>query len=109
MSLVGIVLLAGLGRLQIGLNTMNNFLGLHDKIGTKGHLLTRVNPFQRCTTSTVVESFERCHLETFLITVVVREFSQWQALVPIVPIVHHKCTEHIFSYLVHMLCLTIGL
>jgi hypothetical protein len=38
-SHVGIVLLAGLGSLQIGLNTVNNFLSLCDKIGAKGHPL----------------------------------------------------------------------
>jgi hypothetical protein len=95
-SHVGIVLLAGLGGLQIGLNTVNNFLSLCDKIGAKGHPLAWFKPVQRCTTSAAVESFERGHLETFLITIVARELSQWQALVPTVLIVHHTCTEHIF-------------
>jgi hypothetical protein len=87
-SLVGTVLLAGLGSLQVGLNTMNNFLDLHEKIGAKGHPLARFNPVQRCTTSAVIESFKRCHLETLLIAVVIRELSQWKVLVLTITIVH---------------------
>jgi hypothetical protein len=88
---------------------INDFLSLHDKIGAKGHPLTRFNLVQRCTTSVTVESFKRCLLEPLLITVVLRELSQWQTLVPTVPIVHHACTEHVFQHLVHTFYLTIGL
>jgi hypothetical protein len=56
---------------------MNDFLGLCDKIGAKGHPLARFDPIQRCTALASVESSERCHLETFLIDVVVRELRQW--------------------------------
>jgi hypothetical protein len=62
MSLVGIVLLVGLGRLKVGLNTMNDLLGLHENIRAKGHPLARFNSVQRCTTSATIESFKRCHL-----------------------------------------------
>jgi hypothetical protein len=109
MSLVGIVLLAGLGILQIRLNMMNNFLGFHDKIGAKGHPLAGFNPVQRCTASTTVECFERCHVETLLVAVVVREFIQRQTLVPTISVVHHMNTEHVLQHLVHTLCMTIGL
>jgi hypothetical protein len=88
---------------------MNDFLSLHDKIWAKGHPLARFNPVQRCTTSAVVENFKRCHLETILITVIVRELSQWQTLVRTVLVVHHTRTEHIFEHLVHTLYLTICL
>jgi hypothetical protein len=75
-SLVGIVLLVGLDSLQIRLNAMNNFLGLHDKIEAKGHPLARFDLVQRCMALVAVESFKRCHLETFLIVVIVRELRQ---------------------------------
>jgi hypothetical protein len=88
---------------------MNNFLGFHEKIGSKDHPLARFNPVQRCTTSATIECFERCHLETLLITVVIREFGHWQALIPTILVVHHTCTEHVLKHLVHLLCLTIGL
>jgi hypothetical protein len=108
-SLVDIVLLAGLDILQIRLNMMNNFLSLRDKIWAKGHPLVRFNHVQMCTTSATVESFERCHLETLLITIVVREFRQWQTLVPTISVVHHTRVEHVLKHLIHTLCLTIGL
>jgi hypothetical protein len=106
--LVGIVLLSRHGSLQVRLNTMYDFLGLCDWIKAKGHPLTRFNPVRRCVASVVIEFFERCHLETLLITVVIREFSQWQALVPTVSVVHHIRTEYILKDLVHSLYLTIG-
>jgi hypothetical protein len=109
MPLVGIVLLVGPRSLQIGLDTMIDFLSFHDKIRDKGHPLARFNPVDMCMPSTAIENFKRCHLETLLITVVVREFSQWQTLVPTVLIFHHTCTEHILKHLVHTLCLTIDL
>jgi hypothetical protein len=86
---------------------MNDFLSLCVKIGAKCHPLARFNLVQRCTTSATIECFERFHLETLLIIVVVIEFSQWKALVPTVSVVYHTCTEHILEQLVHMLCLTI--
>jgi hypothetical protein len=88
---------------------MNDFLGLRDQIRAKGHPLAKFNPVQRCTASATIESFERGHLESFLIAVVVRELSQWKTLVPTVLIVHHTRTEHVFQHMVHTLYLTIGL
>jgi hypothetical protein len=109
MSLVGIVLLSRLSSLQIGLDTMNDLLSLHDKIGAKGHPLVRFNPVQRCTTSATIECFKQYHLETLLITIVVREFSKWQTLIPTVPVVPHTRTERVLKHLVHTLGLTISL
>jgi hypothetical protein len=88
---------------------MNDLLGLCDKIRAKGHPLARFNQVQRCAASAATECFEMCHLATLLITIVVREFGQWQALVPTVSVVRHTCMEHILKHLVHLLCLTIGL
>jgi hypothetical protein len=44
MSLFGIMPFSGLGSLQVGLNMMNDFLSLHDKIKAKVHPFTRFNP-----------------------------------------------------------------
>jgi hypothetical protein len=76
-SLVGITFLLSLGNFQIGLDAMDYLLGLSDKVWTKDHLLTRLDPVQRCTTSTAIQCLEGCHSETLLITIVVRELSQW--------------------------------
>jgi hypothetical protein len=88
---------------------MDYLLGLCDEVWTKDHPLARLDPVHRCMTSTTIQSFKGCHSETLLITVVVRELSQWQALVPFVKIVQHTRSEHIFKNLIHSLHLAIGL
>jgi hypothetical protein len=62
-----------------------------------------------CTASAAIESFKRCHLEAFLIAIIVRELSQQRTLVPTIPIVHHTCTEHVFQHMVYTLCLAVDL
>jgi hypothetical protein len=89
MSLVGIVPLSGLGNLQIGLDTMNDLLEVYD--------IDDHRVFQKAPSWDSLDNF--C----------VREFIQWQALIPIVLVVHHTCMEHILEHLVHSLCLTNGL
>jgi hypothetical protein len=58
---------------------------------------------------TAVQSFEGCHSETLLITVVVRELSQLQILVPFVQLVQHTSSEDILKNLIYPPRLTIGL
>jgi hypothetical protein len=70
---------------------------------------TRLDSVYRCTAATAIQSFEGCHSKTFLITVVVRELSQWQTLVPFVRVVQYTSSEYILKNLVYPLCLTIGL
>jgi hypothetical protein len=88
---------------------MNYFLGLCDKIGGKDHPLTGLNLVQWSAIETTIECFKGCHLETLLVTIVVREFGQWQTLIPTVLVVYHTCSEHILKDLIHSLGLTIGL
>jgi hypothetical protein len=107
--LVGIAFLSSLGSFQIELDAMDYLLGLSDKIWTKDHPLARLDPVHRCMASTNIQCFKGCHSEPLLITVVVRELSQQQTLVPFVMIVQHTSLEHIFKNLIHSLCLTIGL
>jgi hypothetical protein len=52
---------------------MDYFLGLSDKVRAKDRPLTRLDHVQKRTTSAAIQSFEGCHFETLLITVVVRE------------------------------------
>jgi hypothetical protein len=108
-SLVGIAFLLCPGGLRVGLDAMDYLLDLNDKVWTKDHPLARLDPVQRCTTSTTIQSFKGCHSETLLITVFIRELSQRQTLIPFVMIVQHTSSEHIFKNLIHSLCLTIGL
>jgi hypothetical protein len=108
-SFVGIAFLSSPGSLQVGLDVVDYFLGLGDKVRAKDHPLARLDLVQGRTASTAIQSFEGCHYEALLITVVVRELSQWQTLVPFVLIVQHTGSEHILQNLVHSLRLTIGL
>jgi hypothetical protein len=75
--LVGITLLLCLGGFQIGLEVMDYLFSLNDKVRAKDHPFTSLNQVYRCTAATAIQSFEGCHSKTFLITVVVRELSQW--------------------------------
>jgi hypothetical protein len=71
-SLVGIAFWPSLGNLQVGLDAMDYLLSLSNKVWTKDPPLARLDPVQRCTTSTAIQSFEGCHSETPLITIIVR-------------------------------------
>jgi hypothetical protein len=86
-SLVSIAFLSRPSGLQVGLDAVDYFLGLGDKVRDKDHPLARLDLVQRCTTSMAIQGFKGCHSETLLITVVVRELIQRQTLVPFVLIV----------------------
>jgi hypothetical protein len=83
------------GGFQVGLDVMDYLLGLSDKVWTKDHPLTMLDPVQRCMTSMAIQNFEKCHSETLLIIVVVRELSQRQTLVPFVMIVRQVSYDHL--------------
>jgi hypothetical protein len=85
--LVGITFLSCLGSFQIGMNAVDYLFGLNDKVRTKDRPLARLDLVHRCTVATAIQSFERRHSETLLITVVVRKLSQQQTLVPFVLVV----------------------
>jgi hypothetical protein len=75
-SLVVIAFLLGLGSLQVGLDVMDYFLSLGDKIGAKDHTPTRLNLVQRDSIAVAVECLKRCHLDALLVTIVIRELGQ---------------------------------
>jgi hypothetical protein len=81
---------------------------LNDKVRAKDHPFARLDPVHRGTTAMTIQSFEGCHSETLLITVV-RELSQRQTLVPFFWVVQYTSSEHILKNLIYPLCLTIGL
>jgi hypothetical protein len=108
-SLVGITFLSSLGSFQIGLDMMDYLFNLNDKVRAKDRPFTRLDPVHRGTTATTIQCFEWCHSKTFLITVVVRELSQWQALVPFAWVVQYTSVKHILKNLIYPLCLTISL
>jgi hypothetical protein len=83
-SLVVIAFLVIYDSFQIGMDAVDYLFGLNDKVRTKDRPLARHDPVHRCTAETTIQSFEGCHPETLLITVVIRELSQRQTLVPFV-------------------------
>jgi hypothetical protein len=88
---------------------MDYIFGLSNKVMTKDRPLDRLDTVHRCTTTMTIQSFEWCHSETLLITVVVRELGQQQTLAPFVRVVQYIISEHILKNLIYPLCLTIGL
>jgi hypothetical protein len=108
-SLVGIAFLAISGSFQVGMEAVDYFFSLNDKVRTKNCPLTKLNPVHRCTAMMAIQRFERCHPETLLIIVVVRELSQGQTLVPFVLVVQYTTSDHILQNLIYPLCLTICL
>jgi hypothetical protein len=105
-SLVGMAFLSCLASFQIGLDTVDYHFGLNDKVRAKDRPFTRLDQVHRCMAATAIQSFEGCHSETLLITVLVRELSQRQTFVWVV---QYTSPEHILKNLIHPLCLTIGL
>jgi hypothetical protein len=108
-SLVGIAFLSCLGSFQIGLDAMDYLFSLNGKVRAKDHPFTRLDPVYKCTTATAIQNFKWCHSKIFLITVVARELSQWQTLVPFIRVVQYTSSEHILKNLIYPLCLTIDL
>jgi hypothetical protein len=75
-SLVAIAFLSKLSNLQVGLDAVDYLHSLSDMVRTKDRPLTRVNLVLRHMTSAAIQCFEKLHLETLLITVIVRELNQ---------------------------------
>jgi hypothetical protein len=69
-SLVGIAFLTISHSFQIGMDAVDYLFGLKDKVKTKDHPLTRLDPVDRCMATTAIQSFEGCHSETLLVDVV---------------------------------------
>jgi hypothetical protein len=75
-SLVGIAFLSCHGSFQIGLDAVDYLFGLNDKVKAKDRPFIRLDPVYGFTAVMAIQSFDRCHSETLLIIVVVRELGQ---------------------------------
>jgi hypothetical protein len=71
--LVCICLLVWLCDFQVILDTTNSYFSFFDKVGSKDNLLSWPNPIEGSATSMSIQHFERCHLQTLLITIIVGE------------------------------------
>src|SRR6185312_14052551 len=108
-SLICITLLAGLSGFQICLYKTNLVLSLANHIGPKEIPFTGFRPVQWSPRPPSILDFKGCHFDTFLIAVVVREFSEWQTPIPFLTTRKHTGLQHIFQNLINHLGLTIGL
>jgi hypothetical protein len=70
-SLVGIAFLSFFGSFWIGLDAVDYFFSLNDKVRTKDRPLARLDPVHRSMIVTTIQSFEMRHSKVLLITVVV--------------------------------------
>jgi hypothetical protein len=75
--LVGIAFLSCLGSFQIGVDVVDYLFNLNDKVRAKDCPFSRLDLVHGCTAATAIQSFEGCHSETLLRTVIVRELGQW--------------------------------
>jgi hypothetical protein len=64
------------------LNGTDLLLGFLNKVNSKIPPVPRFYLVQRSPTFATIQSFERSHLDTLLIAIVIREFRQWQPFLP---------------------------
>jgi hypothetical protein len=64
------------------LNSTDLLLGLFYKVDVVVPPFPRFHPVQRSSTLTSIQSFERSHLDTLMIAIIIREFSEWQPFLP---------------------------
>src|SRR5665811_273258 len=70
---ISVTLLTGLGSFEALTNKLNLFFGFTEGIGSKQFAFSGVGPIQGRTTLLAVKCFERGHLQTGLVTIVVGE------------------------------------
>jgi hypothetical protein len=88
---------------------MNYHFSFFDDVRSENHFLPRLNPIERCTTSSSIENLKWCHFQTLLVAVVVRELSPSQILVSTFLVLYDTDSQHVFQDLVDSLCLAIHL
>jgi hypothetical protein len=108
-SLVCIALLPSLSGSHIFLDSTNLSFGFFYKVNTVKSPFPRFHLVQRSSTLVSIQSFKRCHFDTHLITIVVRELSKWQPFLPRSLARDNARSKHVFKNLIHMLSLPRGL
>ena len=77
-SLVRISFLMTLSYLQMALNNIDLFSSFFDKIRPKISTVTYFNPVKWCSTFSSIQSFKGCHMNAFLIAIVVRNSAKFK-------------------------------
>jgi hypothetical protein len=88
---------------------MNCHSNLFNDVRSENHFLPRLNPIERCTSSSSIENLKWCHFQTLLVAVVVQELDPRQILVPTSLVLHDIGSQDVFQDLVDLLHLAIRL
>jgi hypothetical protein len=80
---VSVTLLTGLGSFETFTNKLNLLFSFSEGIWSEQFALSGIGPIQGCTTLLAVKGFKRGHLQTRLITVVVRELCKRKTIFPL--------------------------
>ena len=82
---------------------------IFNQMNSENFTFTELGPKQWCTAFTTVQSLVRCHLNTWLKTIVVSEFNQRYIPFPWTTKLKDAASQHILEYLNYPLGLTISL
>src|SRR6185312_13220053 len=93
---ISISLLTRLSNAKILTNNPDLLLGIFHQIWTKERSFSRFGPIDRSSAPSSIESFKRRHLDTCLITIVVRKLCEWQASNPFLLIYKSTGSQHVF-------------
>jgi hypothetical protein len=80
--MIGVALLPRLHNSQVLPNHMNLLLDFLQNVRSKHLPFHSLTPKQRSLTPTTIQHLRRCHLQAFLIAVVIGELVIWQTLIP---------------------------
>jgi hypothetical protein len=80
--MIGVALLPQLCNSQVLPNHMNLLLGFLHNVGSKHLPFSSLTPKQRSPTPSTIQHLKRCHLQAFLIVVVIGELDIRQTLIP---------------------------
>src|SRR3954470_23159322 len=106
MFAVILTLLSRLGCFQLLTNDANLLFCILDHIRAKELSFPGFRPVKRRSTFSSIENFERSFAQASLITVVISELGEWEALLPIHTERDDRSSEHILQNLIDSFYLT---
>ena len=107
--LISIAFLSILSDLQILFYLSHLLFHLLQHVGSKRNPVYRITPADWSVTWSTIEGFEGTHRQGCLVAIVVGELYKWQVVFPLPGLMHYMHYYHVFKYLIHSFCLSIGL
>jgi hypothetical protein len=87
----------------------NLLSGFKNKVRPKVTTVSYFHPVERGPAFLAIKVLKWCHLNAFLITIIVRKLSQFQTLVPLLRKRDETSSQHIFEHLIYPFCSIVGL